>query len=194
MFRASGELWIGTNYLPHGWVPARSTLEGVRATEAQIAGILCHHETLFGLHFLVPEADPLAILANSYYGSSLPGRGNPDYSPDLDTVIEIRSKLGELDLVLDPVCYFHVAEAYIPLEAEAAWQYAERRQLSLLIDTEKREERKALPSSLGLTSWTVAASYLESAWRKAAEQSNRAFPFSTVPDRWFAAAVFPNSD
>ena len=194
MFRAPGELWIGTNALPHGWVPAQATLEGVRATSAQIAGILCHHETLFGLPFFVPDDDPLAVLANSYYGSCIPGRGNPDYSPNLDELLKLRTRLRELRLDLDPVYYFHFAEAYLPMQAEAAWQYATERGLCLLIDSDKTGMRHVSPEEIGLTSWAEGVSYLEAAWRRAEGLSTERFAFSTVPDHWFAAAVFPNSD
>ncbi len=191
MNRASGELWIGTNHLPPSWDSSRSTLEAVRVIDAQIAGIYCHHETLFGVSYYVPEDDPLSLLANTYSGSSIPGRINPDYSPDLDEILGLRKKLTDLGLKIDPVYYFHFAEAYIPIEAESAWAYTNTHEFDLLLQNKTKPVlNKVSPIEIGLSSWAKTKAYLEHAWRISARHSGN----SEFPHRWFSAAVFPNSD
>ena len=44
----------------------------------------------------MPADDPLTVLAGSYYNTSLPGRGNPDWSTPLDEILELRAKLREI--------------------------------------------------------------------------------------------------
>ena len=148
MIHESGELWIGANRTPPGWRPIANTYESVRVIEAQVGGTFCHHPALFGVAFDVPASDPLAELGNSYYGTDLPGHWNDEYSTGLDVVIDTRARLRELDLDLDAVCYFHLAEAYVPLDAERAWIYALRRGLKLVVKHDLRATEFVPPQAL----------------------------------------------
>jgi len=195
MFYGPCELWFGANCLPDGWDPG-PTLKGVEVTDEQIGGVFCHREVIFGLPFRVPADDPLAVLVNSYYRSSLPGRGNPDWSTPLEVILEVRSKLREIGLELHPVYYFHFAEAYAPLEGAVAWEYAARRGFPLLIQDQAGEQSQLTPAEIGLTSWDETTRYLEAAWRKAVEQTARVPKLAPIwiPEHWIGAAWFANSD
>ncbi|MEL7060771.1 MAG: hypothetical protein AAGN46_12165, partial [Acidobacteriota bacterium] len=165
-----GELWIGAP----AW-PAESNVEsvgrfdpwkGLALSDFQIAGLLCHHQKFYGLKFQVPTSDPLAVLSFSYLGSHLPGVGNPEMATPLEEILELRSRLAEIDLVLDPVHYARFAEAYLPVTAESAWRYAIARRLPIF----ERPHRRILETTrrldyLGLdATWEAAAAYLKAYW------------------------------
>lgn len=182
----NAELWIGVPEWPRVDVNSVERWRGVGFVEFQIAGTLCHHQKFMGLGFQVPRTDRLALLAYSYYGSNLPGVGNPDLATPLETVEVLRDRLTELDLVLDPVHYAKFAEAYLPIEAESAWRYAVRRDLPIfsepvrLLDTTERELIGLEPD------WKDAVEYLAAYW-------DRIDP-SHAPPPWTAVAHYPNSD
>ena len=194
MIRASGDLWIGTNYAPMGWDRFRNSYDGVHFASVQVGGVLCGVECVFGLRIHVPENDPLAVLCNTHYGSNLPGRSLPVAAPDLDTVLEVRAKLLAIGLRLHEVHYPHLAEGYLPLNAETAWEYAAQRELRVVVADGLHESELVPPFALGLRTWADASLYLESAWCSAAANSGTDPRSATCPDSWSAAAVFPNSD
>jgi hypothetical protein len=191
--RAPGELWIGANYFPTEWDEGLvDGYECVWSDDAQIGGGLCNHEKLFGLRFAVPEDDPLAAVVNRYYSSNIPGFNPPDDAPSLEDIVEVRGKLADIGLELDPVHYFRLAEAYVPLEPKSAWAYAARRSFLLLTREASYGEPTPMhaPSFMGLRSWDDVDAYLRAAWL----QAESAFHHPLAPAFWHAMAVFPNSD
>lgn len=194
-YDSGSELWIGANYLPVNW--SRSDIEGLYECiwdgDAQIGGLSNNHETLFGLRFAVPDDDPLTVLGIGYYGSDITGFSPPDQAPSLDEVVEVRRKLAAIGLELDPTQYFRFAEAYIPLEAKSAWEYASRSGLLLMTREASYGEPipKHAPSFMGLRTWDDVDAYLREAWL---QFDKVAFQHTLAPVSWHAMAVFPNSD
>jgi hypothetical protein len=98
------ELWIGAPMWPLG-VEAPLPAAGPMCVEFQVAGVFCHHQRFYGLKFVVPNDDRLAVLVDSYLSSNLPGSWTAEYATPLEDLLQLRDRLQALGLALDPVEY-----------------------------------------------------------------------------------------
>jgi hypothetical protein len=163
--------------------------------EFQVAGVFCHHQRFYGLKFVVPNDDRLALLADSYLSSNLPGCWTAEYATPLEDLLQLRDRLQALGLALDPVEYAKFAEAYVPIEGGTAWQYAIDADFAVATQANwKHAETREARWELGLgEEWSGCEEYLAAHWRTLEERHNPALP-PLRPNRWTAVLHYPNSD
>ncbi len=194
------ELWIGapswpsdgedpTHFATHGW-------SGLAATEFQIAGVFCGQQRFFGLQCFVPKADQLASLGHHYLGSHLPGLSVAGYSTPFNSVLELRDSLSALGLELDPREYARFAEAYLPISAESAWEYAVKQDLRLMLDPQQGTGAGVgTLKEIGLAgNWEDVAAYLTAGWERVERLVRPSGPHWGAPANWTAVLSYPNSD
>lgn len=188
------ELWIGAPMWPLG-IDAPLPAAGPMCVEFQVAGVFCHHQRFYGLKFVVPNDDRLAVLADSYLASNLPGTWTAEYATPLEDLLQLRDHLQALGLALDPVEYPKFAEAYIPIEGETAWRYAIDADFAVATQADwKHAETREARHEIGLgREWPDCEEYLAADWRALEEKYSPAHrPWQ--PNRWTAVLHYPNSD
>ena len=165
----------------------------ITAGNAQIGGIFCNHELMFGVCFLVPEDDPLGVLIESYHLTHMPGRKAAGHSTPLAEVFRLQLLLQELGLEIDPVCYAHFAEAFIPISFSSATSYALKR--GFVIAHESRGGRVSIdPKELGFESVDNVKEFVETAWIKTEEQVYDETWRTCPPENLLGAGIGANSD
>lgn len=165
----------------------------ITAQNAQIGGIFCNHEFMFGVCFFVPENDPLGVLIESYHLTHMPGRKAEGHSTPLDEILRLQVSLHELGLEIDPVCYAHFAEAFIPISYSSATSYALKR--GFAITHESKGGRVSLdPRELGFESVDDVKAFVENAWTKTEEQVYDQKWQTCPPDNLLGAGIGANSD
>jgi hypothetical protein len=188
------ELWIGIPELPKDCQGPGffSKVEDIAVcADFQIGGVFCNHRSFFGLKFDVPKSDPLALLIESYSCTNLPGAGIPHLSTPLDKIVEVRSRLRDINLELDPIHYAHFAEAYIPVAGQSAWEYVIVNDLQIFIAPQHRRfEKTNRLDFVGLSeSWDDVVAYLQGTWQQYGGDS-----WIADGEPWTAAVHCPNSD
>ena len=184
-----GGLWFGTDMRSRPLLSERIIDDWpcIQWVTAQIGGIFCHHEPLFGVEFAIRAEDPLSQLGKSYLGSCLPGAQNPDYQTRPEEIEHLRNKLARIGLLIDEARVAHCAEAYFPLTTASAWEYVLMRNFRLVMPQGIPGWEFSTRSERGLDSWDSLRDYLEAAWQDVVGNGD-------PPDQWLAAAVFTNSD
>lgn len=195
--RFDAELWFGTpQWPPTKEIPSVKELlrwEGVGFTKFTVAGHHGHRQEFFGLVFHVPHTDALALLGASLFGSNLPGNWNAWKATPLSDLFQLKDRLDELDLELDPVHYGKFGEAYVPLEARRAWAYARRRDLKVFKHPED-ETSLTMPGAMGLLEWEQVDAHLERTWAAVSKELGMK-QRGLNPDRPLTAVLhYPNSD
>ena len=171
----------------------KSAFSEITATDAQIGGIFCNHEMMFGINFDVPEDDRLGALIESYHLTNMPGRKAEGHSTPLEDVNKLQAQLQELGLEIDPVCYAHFAEAFIPISFALATSYSLKR--GFTITCESKGGRLSLePKELGFECHYDIKKFVEAAWIKTEEQVYNEKWQTCPPDNLLGAGIGVNSD
>jgi len=189
------DLICGYNFWPHAVKEfgRKPTFPEITVGDAQIGGIFCNHELMFGVCFHVPENDPLSVLIESYHLTHMPGRKAEGHSTPLEEVIRLQVRLQKLGLEIDPVCYAHFAEAFIPISFSSATSYSLDR--GFAITHESKSGRVSLePKELGFESVEDVKSFVEAAWTKTEEQVYDEKWQTRPPDNLLGAGIGANSD
>jgi len=192
-------LWVGIDRWPaveavkklvnqHSFDP----WEGLAFEQIQVGGFHTIQKHVFGLKLHVPSDDPLARLAFSYMSTGFPGFWLNTYATPLEEVVLLKQRLSDLGVLIDSIKYPESAEAYFPLDANSAWDYAQVRKL-LVFEHPHRGAGRQLTSleAIGLSHWDDVNQYLAGYWSKVTSDLGEP---SVVPNRWLGVLNCANSD
>jgi hypothetical protein len=188
MNSSGGGLWFGTYDLLQ--LVDKAHLENWPAVQSrlvQTGGMFCQQKPLFGVEFEISADDPLAELGNSYSGSNIAGVcSNEENQTSGEQIEQLCRQLVTIGLQIDQTRSKHFAEAYLPISAFSAWQYALGRNFKLVVPRAKQGTELCDRLELGLDTLESLKQYLQDARQSLAPE---------ITDwQLMAVAVFENSD